>query len=119
SDAEEHQKIAEYVKDQVESNLDGISVEIEKVPFEARLEKEKDVDYDMVISTWGPDYNDTMTFLDMWLTDESANRMDYSTEDYDEIIDEIREETDESERFDLMLDAEEKSMDKVDIIKYI
>src|SRR5699024_1973743 len=76
TDYEEHQKIDEYVKDQVESNLDGISVEIDKVPFEARLEKEKDVDYDMVISTWGPDYNDPMTFLDMWLTDGSANRMD-------------------------------------------
>ena len=119
SDDEEHQKIAEYVKDQVESNLDGISVEIDKVPFEARLEKEKDVDYDMVISTWGPDYNDPMTFLDMWLTDGSANRMDYSNEDYDEIIDEIREETDESERFDLMLEAEEMLMDEVEIVPLV
>src|SRR5699024_11454909 len=65
------------------------------------------------------DYNDPMTFLDMWLTDGSANRMDYSNEDYDEIIDEIREETDESERFDLMLEAEEMLMDEVEIVPLV
>src|SRR5699024_9804571 len=119
SDGEEHHKIAEYVKEQEGSNLDGISVQIDKVPLEAREETEKDVDYHMVISTWEPDYNDPMTFLDMWLTDRSANRMDYSNEDYDEIIDEIREETDESERFDLMLEAEEMLMDEVEIVPLV
>src|SRR5699024_11681262 len=47
SDDESHQKVAEYIKDQLESNLDGMSLEIKKVPFEARLEQEKDVDYDI------------------------------------------------------------------------
>src|SRR5699024_12467327 len=73
----------------------------------------------MVISTWGPDYNDPMTFLAMWLTDGAANRMDYSNEDYDEIIDEIREETDESERIDLRLEAEEMLMDEVEIVPLV
>src|SRR5699024_4277131 len=82
SDDEAHQKAAEFIKNQLEKNLTGMEVEIKKVPFEARLEQEKAVDYDMVISTWGPDYNDPMTFLDMWITDGSANRMDFSDEAY-------------------------------------
>src|SRR5699024_3605167 len=72
ADDEDHQKIAEYVKDEVESNLEDITLDVKKVPFEARLEQEEDVDYDMVVSTWGPDYNDPLTFLDMWVTDSSA-----------------------------------------------
>lgn len=119
SDDESHQKVAEYIKDQLESNLDGMSLEIKKVPFEARLEQEKDVDYDMVISTWAPDYNDPLTFLEMWMTDGSANRMDYSDEKYDDLIDKIREETDESKRFDMMLEAEKTLMDEMHILPMV
>jgi len=116
SDAEAHEKAAEYVKDQLETNLEGLTVEIDKVPFEARLEKEKAVEYDMVISTWGPDFNDPMTFLDMWITGGSANRMDFSDEDYDNIIDEARDEVDELKRYDLLLEAENMLMDEMHII---
>src|SRR5699024_9471300 len=104
SDDESHQKVAEYIKDQLESNLDGMSLEIKKVPFEARLEQEKDVDYDMVISTWAPDYNDPLTFLEMWMTDGSANRMYYSDEKYDDLIYKISEETEETKRCNDMLE---------------
>lgn len=116
SDDEAHQKSAEFIKNQLESNLDDFTVEIKKVPFEARLEQEKAVEYDMVISTWGPDFNDPMTFLDMWITDGSANRMDFSDDAYDTIIDEARSETDVGERYQLMLDAEKMLMDEMHII---
>lgn len=116
SDDEAHQKAAEFIKNQLETNLTGIEVEIKKVPFEARLEQEKSVDYDMVISTWGPDYNDPMTFLDMWITDGSANRMDFSDEAYDTLIDEARKETDDKKRYDKLLEAEKKLMNEMHII---
>src|SRR5690625_165613 len=70
----------------------------------------------MVISTWGPDFNDPMTFLDMWITGGSANRMDFSDEDYDNIIDEARDEVDELKRYDLLLEAENMLMDEMHII---
>lgn len=119
SDDEDHQKIAEYVKDQVESNLEDITLDVKKVPFEARLEQEEDVDYDMVVSTWGPDYNDPLTFLDMWESDGSANRMDYSNEEYDELISDIKEETDDEKRFDMMLEAEHAFLDDMEIVPLI
>ena len=116
SDDEVHQKSAEFVKNQLETNLDGLTIDIKKVPFEARLEQEKAVDYDMVISTWGPDYNDPMTFLDMWITNGSANRMDFSDQAYDDLIDEARAETDEKKRYELLLDTEKKLLDEVHIV---
>jgi len=116
SDDEAHQKTAEFIKNQIESNLDNFEVEIKKVPFEARLEQEKAVDYDMVISTWGPDFNDPMTFLDMWITDGSANRMDFRDEAYDAIIADARGETDVEKRYELLLEAEKMLMDEMHII---
>src|SRR5690625_5733190 len=110
SDDEVHQKTGEFVKNQLETNLEGLTIDIKKVPFEARLEQEKAVDYDMVISTWGPDYNDPMTFLDMWTTNGTANRMDFSDEKYDELITNAREETDETKRYEKLLEAEDKLM---------
>src|SRR5690625_3671308 len=116
TDDEVDQKSVEFVKNQLETNLDDLTIDIKKVPFEARLEQEKAVDYDMVISTWGPDFNDPMTFLDMWITDGSANRMDFSDEAYDAIIADARGETDVEKRYELLLEAEKMLMDEMHII---
>ncbi|WP_163969517.1 peptide ABC transporter substrate-binding protein [Oceanobacillus halotolerans] len=115
SDDENHQKAAEYIKNQLETNLDGLTVEINTVPFSARLEQEKAVDYEMVISTWGPDYSDPMTFIDMWVTDGPANRMDFSNEEYDELVQQARVETDAAARYELLLQAEQILMDEMHI----
>jgi oligopeptide transport system substrate-binding protein len=106
ADNEDSKKIAEYLKNQFETNIDGLTVEIKSVPFQQRLELEKAVDYDISVSTWGPDYNDPMTYIDMWITDGPANRMDYSNPEFDALVDKIRTETNESERYQMMLEAE-------------
>ena len=70
-------KVAEYLQAQLEDNLPGFKLDIKAVPFAQRLEIEKAVTYDISLSSWGPDYSDPMTYLDMWLKGGSANRMDY------------------------------------------
>lgn len=106
SDDESMMKTAEYLKNQLETNLSGLKVEIKVVPFEQRLELEKAVDYGISISSWGPDYNDPMTYLGMWVTDGSANRMDYSNPEYDALIEKINAEQDPAKRYDMMIEAE-------------
>ncbi|RKL66850.1 peptide ABC transporter substrate-binding protein [Salipaludibacillus neizhouensis] len=115
SDDDNHVKSAEFIKNQLESNLEGITVNIKTVPFEARLENEKAVEYDMVISSWGPDYSDPMTYIDMWVTDGPANRMDFSDDEFDSIVAEANVETDAEVRYQLLLDAEKKLMDEMHI----
>ncbi|TCT26507.1 oligopeptide transport system substrate-binding protein [Melghiribacillus thermohalophilus] len=106
ADNDYHVKTAEYIKDQLEKNLPGIGVDIKLVPFSNRLELEKAIEYDMVISTWGPDYNDPMTYVDMWVTDGPANRMEYSNPAFDEMVKQAYAETDAAARYELMLEAE-------------
>ncbi|ASN06680.1 peptide ABC transporter substrate-binding protein [Virgibacillus necropolis] len=106
SDDESMMKTAEYLKNQLETNLSGLKVEIKVVPFQQRLELEKAIDYGISISSWGPDYNDPMTYLGMWVTDGSANRMGYSNPEYDALIEKINEEQNPTDRYAMMLEAE-------------
>lgn len=106
SAVEGNDKTAEYLKNQIETNLPELSVEIKLVPVEQRYELESAKEYDMVISAWGPDYIDPMTYIGMWVTNGSANRMDYSNVEYDALVDQINTENDTSKRYQLMFDAE-------------
>jgi oligopeptide transport system substrate-binding protein len=106
SAVEENDKTAEYLKNQIEKNLPEITVDIKLVPVEQRYELESAKNYDMVISAWGPDYIDPMTYIGMWVTGGSANRMDYSNPKYDALVDKINNEDDSAKRYQMMLDAE-------------
>ncbi|MCL6570609.1 MAG: peptide ABC transporter substrate-binding protein [Bacillus sp. (in: Bacteria)] len=108
---EGNDKTAEYLKNQIETNLPELSVTIKLVPVEQRYELESAKEYDMVISAWGPDYIDPMTYIGMWVTGGSANRMDYSNTDYDALVGEINTEKDSSKRYQMMLDAEKMLFD--------
>ncbi|MBD8070755.1 peptide ABC transporter substrate-binding protein [Bacillus sp. PS06] len=106
ADSEEMKKTAEYLQAQLQDNLPGFTLELKAVPFAQRLEIEKAVDYDLSLSTWGPDYSDPMTYLDMWLKGGSANRMDYHNPDLDALVNEARAETDKDARFEMLLGIE-------------
>lgn len=106
ADSDAHKQVAEYLQAQLEDNLPGFKLEIKAVPFAQRLEIEKAIEYDLSLSTWGPDYSDPMTYLDMWLKGGSANRMDYHNPDLDALVAEARVETDLSARYQMLLDLE-------------
>lgn len=106
SDSEDHKKVAEYLQAQLEDNLPGFKLEIKAVPFAQRLEIEKAIDYDLSLSSWGPDYSDPMTYLDMWVKGGSANRMDYHNPKLDELVTQARTETDLSKRYEMLLNIE-------------
>lgn len=106
SDSDDHKKVAEYLQAQLEENLPGFKLDIKAVPFAQRLEIEKAIEYDLSLSSWGPDYSDPMTYLDMWVEGGSANRMDYHNPKLDELVAQARVETDLAKRFDIMLNIE-------------
>lgn len=107
-DTESAKKAAEYVKNQLETNLPGITVTVESVPFAVRLDRENTQDYDLQMAGWGPDYLDPMTFMDLWLTGGGNNKMDYSNAKYDELIKEAQTTLAQSpvERYEALAEAE-------------
>ena len=64
-DTENAKKTAEYIKNQLETNLPGLTLKVESVPFSVRIDRENTQDYDIQLAGWGPDYLDPMTFADL------------------------------------------------------
>lgn len=106
-DTDNAKRIGEYVKNQLETNLPGLTVSIKQQPFKQKLELEASQDYELSLAGWGPDYQDPMTFLDLWVTGGSQNQMDYSNEQFDELIQKAKLEADPAKRWDYMLEAEQ------------
>ncbi|MFJ5769209.1 peptide ABC transporter substrate-binding protein [Psychrobacillus sp. NPDC093180] len=85
-DTESAKKMGEYLKNQLETNLPGLTVKLKEVPFNVRLDLDTNQDYDMQIAGWGPDYQDPYTFMNLWLTGGGNNQMSYSNPEYDKLV---------------------------------
>ncbi|MCA1009547.1 peptide ABC transporter substrate-binding protein [Halobacillus halophilus] len=106
-DTEVAKNLDAYIKDQLEK-LDGLSIKVESVPFKVRLDRDKNMDYDIENYGWGPDYIDPNTFLNLWVTDGGNNKTGYSSEAYDSLIQKAGDELAQKpvERFEAFLEAE-------------
>ncbi|MCD8873020.1 peptide ABC transporter substrate-binding protein [Mammaliicoccus sciuri] len=77
---------AEYFKEQLEKNLDGVTIKIKQQPFKQKLDLVSKGEYEMSLENWIPDYPDPMTFLELYVTDGSHNNTGWSNKEYDSII---------------------------------
>ncbi len=79
-------KVATVLKSQWESALPGLTVEIITEPKKQRVQDLQDGNYELGLTRWGPDYDDPMTYLGMWVTDCANNYGFWSNAEYDSII---------------------------------
>jgi oligopeptide transport system substrate-binding protein len=107
-DTESAKSMDEYMKAQLEGNLEGLTISLQSVPFNVRLERDEAQDYDIQSAGWGPDYQDPMTFLDLFATDSAQNKMSYSNEEFDALIESAKGELaqDAEARWNAMAQAE-------------
>jgi oligopeptide transport system substrate-binding protein len=107
-DSDVAKKIGEYLKEQLEKNLPGLTVNIKQQPFKQKLELESKMQYDLSYSGWGPDYQDPMTFIDLWVTNGPHNQTGWSNAEYDKLVKDAKTTllSDLQARWDAMLKAE-------------
>ncbi|GAB6449969.1 peptide ABC transporter substrate-binding protein [Bacillus luti] len=105
-DSETSKKVGEYIKDQLEKNLDGLTVQIKQQPFAQKLELEKAQDYDISLAGWSPDYLDAISFMDIFVSGSPYNQMNYSNKEYDKLVKNAVSELDSKKRWEMLLDAE-------------
>ncbi|MCH5584623.1 peptide ABC transporter substrate-binding protein [Shimazuella sp. AN120528] len=75
----------DFISDQLEKNL-GVNVTVSAVTFKERLQRGKDGNFQLLLSGWGADYNDAMSYLDIFTTGQSYNRGKWSNAEYDALI---------------------------------
>ncbi len=107
-------KYASFVQEQLRVNL-GLEIQVESMPLKSRIERMQNKDFSMVFAGWGPDYNDPMTFLDVFESGNGNNHTSYSSAAYDELLDKARKETDNKTRFGYLMDLEKLLMEDLPI----
>jgi oligopeptide transport system substrate-binding protein len=100
--------LVEYVANQLSTNLEGLKVNIKQVPKEQRLDLDSNMDYELQLSRWGPDFLDPFTFMNLWTTDSGNNWTGYSSPVYDQLVFDTASKlaTDNVARYNNFLDAE-------------
>lgn len=107
-------KTAAFIQNQWETKL-GIKTTVSQMPFKSRLQAQTDKTFDVCLALWGPDYDDAMTYLDMFLTDSGNNHTGWSNAEFDQLINDAYKETDAAKRQQMLIDAETILMDEMPI----
>lgn len=111
-------KQAEYFQNLLSTTL-GLDLKIDKQIFKQRLAKMSAGDFDMVMAGWGPDYNDIMTFADLFASWNINNRGRYSNPEYDRLIRVAQDSTDPKVRMDAMAKIQQIVIDDVTILPQV
>lgn len=100
-----HQQIAEAITYSWKQEL-GVNATISSETWAVFIDTRKKGDYQIARHGWLADYNDPISFLDMWVTGGGNNDAKYSNKEYDDLIHKVKESTDREERIKLMHEAE-------------
>ena len=112
-DDDQRTSMAEYMKNQWENNLPGLTVTINQQPNKQKLALEGDQDYDMSFSGWRNDISDPVEFLNVHLSDGPYNWQDFANEEYDSLVKNAQVDfSDLNQRFEDLQEAERILIEK-------
>lgn len=124
NDGSGHEAIAAYLQ-QVWGNY-GFTIKVEVQEWATFLNTRKEGNYSIARNGWLGDYNDPISFLDMWVSGSGNNDCQFGkgahasyngydgktwADSYDAIIAEVKSSSDANKRFELMHDAEDILME--------
>ncbi|MEK5477053.1 peptide ABC transporter substrate-binding protein [Paenibacillus sp. FSL R5-0407] len=104
--SEAHKKIALAAADMWKKNL-GVDVKTENQEWAVFLENRRSLNYQIARSAWSADYNDPMTFIDMWTSNSGNNDTGFKNEEYDKLVNEAKSLEDNAKRNENFKKAEE------------
>lgn len=101
-----HKAVGEALQQMWKTAL-GVDVQLENQEWNSFLESRKKGEYSIARNGWIADYNDPISFLDMWLTGGGNNDAQYSSAEYDAAIQEAKSTADPTKRMDALHRAED------------
>jgi len=78
-------KVAEYLQGLLKQSLD-LDVRVDQQTFRQYLDKSRRAQFDIVISSWYPDFHDIMTYADLQASWNANNRGKYRSDEYDSVL---------------------------------
>jgi len=108
-------KLAEYYQSQLKQNL-GLELRIDAQIFKQRLAKMTSGTFDMVLAGWGPDFDDALTFADLFASWNLNNRGRYANPEIDRLVAVAQESIDPQVRMQAFGDIQQILFDDVVIL---
>ncbi|WP_412989794.1 peptide ABC transporter substrate-binding protein [Pediococcus siamensis] len=78
-------QITEFLQSQIEK-IPNVKVSLQNVPFKTRLTNSSNGKFDVVLSAWGADFSDPISFLQLFVTGNAQNNGGFSNKQYDKLI---------------------------------
>lgn len=104
---ERRKKEGDFLIDTFKKNL-GVTLQVDYKEWKQFLQDQTDLKFQMQSGEiWSADYNDPMTFMDMWQTEAASTENGYSNKEYDALIDSAKTEKDQTKRIEDFKKAEE------------
>jgi oligopeptide transport system substrate-binding protein len=115
-DSELQKQRAEWLAQQISGNL-GIKINVEtQGDWGVYLDIMDKQEYDFTMTGWGADYNDPMTFLDIWTSNGGNNHTGYASAEYDELLASVATETDQAKVTEIYKELETLLLDEDAVI---
>lgn len=114
STSESHQNIAIALQSKFKEVL-GVEAALQNVESGVFASEQKEFKYQMSRSSFLHDYADPVNALESFITGSSMNRTTWSNEAYDKLITDIKNETDENKRWDLLKQADTLLMEEMPV----
>lgn len=104
-------QMAEYLQNAF-TKLNGLNIEMVATTKQDRIyTKQKNGDFDIACTRWGPDYGDPTTYLNLLLENNSNNYGKYVNKDFNAKMDAAQNENDVTKRWQNLVDAEKIIME--------
>ncbi len=105
NDGRSNKKVVEKIQEDLRVNL-GLELNVEMVTFKERLNRMKSKEFDILLTGWGADYQDPVTFLDLLMTNNGNNTSGYSSAEYDNLIISALKTINREKRMNYLFEAE-------------
>lgn len=109
-----HQNIAVALQATFKEVL-GVDVGLKNIESAVFASEQKEFKYQMSRSSFLHDYADPVNALESFITDSSMNRTTWSNAEYDKLITDIKKETDENKRWELLKQADQLLMEEMPV----
>lgn len=94
----------------------GLDIKVDVQTFKQRLDKSQNGNFDLIITAWGPDYEDPMTFGDLLASWNVNNKGRYSSPAYDALVREAQVNSDQRVRMNAMGKLQQHVIDNAVIL---
>ncbi|KQL34612.1 MULTISPECIES: peptide ABC transporter substrate-binding protein [Bacillaceae] len=114
STSDVHKKIAEALQSKFKEVL-GVDVKLQNVEASVFAAEQKEFKYQLSRSSFLFDYADPVNALESFITGSSMNRTTWSNPEYDKLITDIKNETDEAKRWEMLIQADAMLMEEMPV----